>query len=204
MSGCGKWVRLVPERLRTAMTASTAVAVLLLSSHRCTARVVDGTCFPGENSMIRSHDGRYSLRWAPRPTDDGSHRLLLVELERELLVFDREACATWSPDDAFLAITDYAGSNVAEADVYDVEKGFSKRNVADGLPSALSRQLGRSLHGYVEVAGWRNGKMLVHVWGDVAAEDASLQQFDVHLVCTVTSAALSCDSESESHAERDR
>jgi len=101
-----------------------------------------------------------------------SHEFLLKSLRTGEVIwsypFGRSAEALWSPDGIALAITDYAGSNIAELFLVFPERPKQTVNLQDEtarslglLPSVVQND-----HVYFEAIRWQDPEtLLFRVWG---------------------------------------
>lgn len=149
-------------------------------------------CFPEQHHTYKSPSERYLLEWK-EPTDDNDvHRLLLQPGTRvtELLAFPRYVCSFWSPDEAFLAVTDHSGSNTAETYLFETARPSNSWNIEPALPASIRHQLEHSSHGYVETIAWDGAGLMLRVWGDSISEDGDA--FDERLLCKTTDSSADC------------
>jgi hypothetical protein len=148
---------------------TTVLALLLIS------QLPPAMC-PGIEAPVVSPDGRWAVECQLKPDNEPeqAHKLFLrdrrSETRQELRSFDRWTRIFWSPDSAWLPITDGEGSNVSNAFVYRPGTFPEPRDVFDLLkrqvPASKLQFLQGRDHVYLEVSGWADSKHLkVRLWG---------------------------------------
>ena len=128
--------------------------------------------FPGPKIHYRSADGRYEVYNVDPSADDQTHKILLYDRvqknSRELLSYGRHVDVLWSPTGSRLAITDFAGSNLATVLVYDFSGGYEPVDLDFELRKRMpsDRDVFENHHCYVEARGWLDSNRLkLKVWG---------------------------------------
>jgi len=139
--------------------------------------------FPGVTEL-GSPDGSFVIRYLDQaPGTQESHEVRLIDRRTGrscwALTFERSVDVLWSPTGRALAVTDWAGSNLA--DLVVILPADACRRVS--LPEELASSLGEAAlpkepnHIYFEAKRWRSADVLeFRVWGDVGVN--SRQEFD--------------------------
>jgi len=128
----------------------------------------------------------------PRNQDDEHHLFYGAKGRdsRELLRFGRYVCIHWSPDEKYFSVSNYIGSNVAEAYIFQSGDTSRQINVMDLLPPEVANFFRKGIsHGYLETLSWDNYGLIVRAFGD---RDDTPREFDITLRCTVEREKWTC------------
>jgi len=127
--------------------------------------------------LVLTSGSRLSM-WIPirNPITRSFWRIDRAKPRRKLLEYGRSVEVLWNPNSTSFAVTDYAGSNVADCLVFSVTDGGEPQNVADALSGNITNpkeqaSLRDSSHIYWTAVRWKSPhSLLVKVWGhtDVA------------------------------------
>lgn len=117
--------------------------------------------------------GHYMLLACERQHDKGTpHEFRLKDLRTGEVIwsypFGRSAEALWSPDGTALAITDYAGSNIAQLFLILPERPQQTMNLQDETTRSLGilPSVAHNDHVYFEAVAWKDSQTLVfRIWG---------------------------------------
>lgn len=144
-------------------------------------------CFPGKEHTIVSPLQKPAVIWLESKNTEESHRLLYrigeASQPKELFQFDREVCVYWSPEEEYVAITDYTASNIAETFIYKTQDVSHPVNVIDILPKKIQNYFGKGiLHGYVETLSWTERGLFIRAFGD---RESTPRTFDATLKCII-------------------
>jgi hypothetical protein len=161
------------------------ITVLLLFSGSVFAYDPDN-CFPGKVHYFSSPSGTYEAIWKePRDQNDEHHLLYRSKgsVSKEVLTFGRHLCVHWSPNEKYFAISDYAGSNVAEVYIFQSDDTSRRVEVMDLLPIEVANYFRQGIsHGYLETLSWDKDGLIIRAFGD---RDDQPRQFDITLKCTM-------------------
>jgi len=128
------------------------------------------TPFPGKQPSVLSPDKQYELinRDADSDADASklgdNHALFLRDVktgaEKKIHAYARHIEVFWSPDDRFIAVTDFAASDASVCYIFRLAEG-KMVNVADALTKALesSGKL-KNHHVYFQAVAWQKGPIL--------------------------------------------
>jgi len=159
-----------------AVTGAVVLAALAAATSGGATKLVS---FPSTRTEAVSPDRRFAVVNVDSDTEP-YHTLFLENRQsktrRKLLEYGRHVEVLWNPNSTSFAVTDYAGSNVAECLVFSVSDGGESRNVADALQGTITNpkeqaSLRDSSHIYWAAVRWKSPhSLLVTVWGhtDVA------------------------------------
>lgn len=100
--------------------------------------------FPGGQAAVLSHrrSAWLEFRRSPRSCKDCAYALFVHRRgkpPRLLLQFDRWADAIWSPDDKYLAINDYEGSDTSNCLVFEVDRNLRPTDVRKAVLTRPTR-----------------------------------------------------------------
>lgn len=120
--------------------------------------------FPAQAHTCSSPNSHWSLRWQ-EATEASSHVLLVVERgkpERQLLTFNRQIDAIWSPDSNRIAITDHSGSSDSDLLVADLRtlEVVNVEQMMKPTPKSM-RPVYANGHRYFGAVQWQSRTRLV-------------------------------------------
>jgi hypothetical protein len=114
---------------------------------------------------------------------------------RKIYDYGRSASVVWAPDSRHFAVNDYAGSNVADAYIVDVNEKVPRIDVTEEIvrhDSDLSQRvkLVGWDHDYFGVSRWLDERrVVVHHWGHGGSQPTA---FCVCYIYTVSGSAEKC------------
>jgi hypothetical protein len=171
----------------------TIITIILLLVADTVIASNSNNCFPGKKRTF-SPSHQYEFIWRERKDDNDSHHLLFRKTNtkdeaHELLLFEREVCIHWSPDEKYFSISDYVVSNIAEVYIYKSDNATERVNVRDLLPSEVAELFRGISHGYLETTSWDKRGLIIRAWGDRNKEP---REFDINLKCNFKNRTWIC------------
>jgi len=159
------------NRLLAVTVGAVVLAVLVPATSEGATKPVS---FPSKRTEAVSPGHRFAIVNVDSDTEP-HHMLFLADRQRKtrrkLLEYARQVEVLWNPDSFTFAVTDYAGSNVADCLVFSVTDDGEPRNVADALWGTITNpkeqaSLRDSSHIYWTAVRWKSPhSLLVKVWG---------------------------------------
>jgi Tol biopolymer transport system component len=145
--------------------------------------------FPSDQTAP-SPDGRYVVLNVDSDKEP-EHTLFLVErpskAKRKLLVYGRYTEALWNPNSDLIAITDYAGSNVAQCLVFSTS-GRAPVDIGEQITRTVRGKKERASiqendHVYFAGIAWTSPRTLkVKVWGHGDADPSGFKRFYTYTI----------------------
>jgi hypothetical protein len=130
--------------------------------------------FPG-HSTSTSPNGRYVLINIETVVGNEYRNTVVLEdrtlkTKRTMFDYERHIEILWNPNSKFFALSDFAGSDVAECRVISVDPNIEPVPVLDNLLPKLSpaerESILRNDHLYVQAIAWINNETLkIKIWG---------------------------------------
>lgn len=144
-------------------------------------------CFPGQKE-IESPTGKFVL-----VTKGDGYEIYLGkdsgDKPRKLMEFQRSVCVLWSPDEKYLAVTNYVGSNVSEVQIFDTAMPDYSVNVYDILPPGVQKLTSDSINSYLEAVSWNKNEIAVKASGMRTSDP---REFDVQFTCVISGGDWTC------------
>ena len=167
-------------RVSFVCTLVIAVALSAASESRTAAPV----SFPSAAREAVSPNGHFAV--INLDSDEVPYHTLFLEnrqtrVRQKLMDYGRSVEVLWNPTSASFAVTDYAGSNVAECLVFLVSDPRLAQNVADVLQKTIANPkelavLRQGGHTYWKAVRWTSPRTLVvKVWGHT--DEKPFQEF---------------------------
>src|SRR3989442_82485 len=104
----------------------------------------DPVVFPGAVTLVESPDGAWVVTWTRKAKPEADHALGIRNTRtgaaRRLQTFGRWASVLWSDDTRHVAVTDGAGSDYADAWVYDPTGRYPRLDVCRKATTSLRSQ----------------------------------------------------------------
>lgn len=180
------------NRLTQATLGAVVFVVLVVVTSK--GAMTELVSFPSKQTQAVSPDGRFAI--VNVDSDTEPHHMLFLEnrqhkTRRKLMEYGRSIEVLWNPSGTSFAVTDYAGSNLAECLVFSVNDSEAPRNVADALQTSITNlkeqvSLRESSHVYWTAVRWKSSdSLLVRVWGHTDSTPAkSFQYFHTYKLPT--------------------
>ncbi len=131
--------------------------------------------FPSTQTEAISPNGSFAVINVDSDAEPYHSALFLenrhTKTRRKLLDYGRHVEVLWNPNSTLFAVTDYAGSNVAECVVFSTQNSSPPQNVGDALQSTLRNSkeiasLRDSMHIYWAAVRWTSPHaLIVRVFG---------------------------------------
>ena len=149
-------------------------------------------CFPGQKE-IKSPTGKFAL-----VTKGDGYEIYLGkdsgDEPRKIMEFERSVCALWSPDEKYLAVTNYVGSNVSEVLIFDTGMPDNSLNVYDIIPPGVQKLTSDSINSYLEAVRWNKNELVVKASG---MRTNAPREFDVLFACVISGGEWTCVDKTE-------
>ena len=133
------------------------------------------TAFPGAKGTVSPHR-RYRVSWVAPASSSESHALALENLRTgvsmRLMDFLRHVEVIWSPDDRYVAVTDYSGSTDSAVLIFRTSRPGRTLEVAP--PPAIAGKMGAYGHRILKAVRWNKSNELIisaQAYGNEAATE---------------------------------
>jgi hypothetical protein len=156
------------------LSLACALIVVFALSVVAQSRTAAPVSFPEAASEAVSPNGQFAV--VNVDSDAEPHHTLFLEnrqtkARQKLMDYERHVEVLWNPNSTTLAVTDYAGSNIAECLLFSVSDPRQPENVADVLRKTIKNSkelaiLRKGGHTYWRAVRWTSPHTLVvKVWG---------------------------------------